>query len=109
MNPTKSLFVLFFFLTSGMSAIFSSGAYAQNAPVTTAGTVSGATPGAISIPITVTGFANIGAITLSLDYNYSVMHFIQGTPHPQLVPFAIGENDLGTGYHRVVMGWFKPA
>ena len=79
---------------------------AQNAPVTTAETVGGAVPGTITVAITVTGFTNIGAVSLSLDYDHAVLNFIQGTPHPLLGNFAVGDNDLATGYHRVVMGWF---
>ena len=75
-------------------------------PITTAATIGGALPGSITVPITVTNFNNIGAISLSLDYDYSVLHFIQGTPNPQLPSFTIIDNDLGTGYHRLIMGWF---
>lgn len=82
------------------------GLFAQNAPITTAATVGGAVPGTVSVTITVTGFTNIGAVSLSLDYDYSVLHFVSGTPNSQLANFAVGDNDLATGYHRVVMGWF---
>jgi hypothetical protein len=78
---------------------------AQNAPVTTAATVS-AVSGTIPVPVTVTNFTNIGAVSLSLDYNYSVIQFAQGIPNAQLPGFAIGDHDLGTGYHRILMGWF---
>ncbi len=80
--------------------------FSQNAPVTTIATVGGAVPGNIEVPITVTGFNNIGAISLSIDYNYSVMHFTGGTPNPSLPSFPTGEIDLGSGYHRISMGWF---
>jgi hypothetical protein len=78
----------------------------QNAPVTTATTIGNAVPGTITIPVTVTGFTNIGAISLSLDYDYSVLNFVQGTANPNLPGFAVGDNNLGTGYHRIVMGWY---
>ncbi len=54
----------------------------------------------------VTGFQNIGAISLSIDYDYSVMQFTGGTPHPQLPGFPIGDLNLASGYHRLSMGWF---
>ncbi len=79
---------------------------AQNAPVTTAATVPGALPGEITVPVTVTGFTNIGAVSLTLEYDYSVMHFLQSTPHPQLSSAAIGDTDPGTGMHRIIMGWY---
>jgi hypothetical protein len=79
----------------------------QNAPVTTATTVANAQPGIVTIPLTVTGFTFVGAISLSIDYDYSVMTFVQGIKNP-LLPgnFAIADNDPGNGFHRVSMGWF---
>ena len=79
---------------------------AQNAPVTTAATVTGAVPGSVPVPVSVVNFTNIGAISLTIDYDYSVMHFLQGPPNPVLVPFTIVDSDLGNGYHRLTMGWF---
>lgn len=79
---------------------------AQNAPVTTCPTLSAAGPGSISLPVTVTGFSNIGALSLTLDYQYSVLQFIQGVAHPQLATLSIADSDLGNGMHRVTMGWF---
>jgi hypothetical protein len=97
-------------LTSALISSFLLGwamiATAQNAPVTTCATVSGAIPGTVSVPVTVTGFTNIGAISLSLDYDYGVIQFLQGIPNPALPTFLSGDFDLGNGYHRINMGWF---
>ena len=82
---------------------------AQNAPVTTAATIGNALPGAVDAPITVTGFTSIGAVSLSIDYDYAVMHFTGGTPNPLMTSFPIGDQDLGTGYHRLTMGWYGSA
>ncbi len=79
---------------------------AQNAPVTICGTVSGAIPGMVSVPVTVTGFTGIGAASLTLDYNYSVIQFLQGSPNPSLPGFLSGDLDLGNGFHRISMGWY---
>jgi hypothetical protein len=79
---------------------------AQNAPVTTCAIVNGAIPGQVSVPVTVTGFTNIGAVSLTLDYDYSVIHFIQGIPDPALAGFIAGDLDLGNGNHRISMGWY---
>lgn len=79
---------------------------AQNAPVTTIGTVGNAMPGQVAVPITVTGFNNIGAVSLAFDYPYSGLHFLQGTPNPLLGGFIIGDQDQGNGKHRVTMGWY---
>lgn len=83
--------------------------HGQNAPVTTVATLGNVTADTIDVPVTVAGFTNIGAVSLSIDYDYSVLHFINGTPHPQLPSFPTGELDLGSGIHRVTMGWFGSA
>jgi hypothetical protein len=86
-------------------------AVAQNAPVTTAASAGNAVPGSqVTLPVTVTGFTNIGSVTLCLDYDYSKIHFVSGTKNP-LLPgiFNIGDHDLGTGMHRVIAGWYGSA
>jgi hypothetical protein len=79
---------------------------AQDAPVTTCAVVPGAIQGNVSVPLTVTGFTNIGAISLTLEYDYSVLQFLSGTPNPAMPNFLSGDFDLGNGIHRVNMGWF---
>ncbi|NVO18049.1 MAG: hypothetical protein HXX13_00020 [Bacteroidetes bacterium] len=81
---------------------------AQNAPVTTIATVTNAVAGqAVDVPVTVTGFNGIGSFTLTFDYDYSKLHFVSGTQSPSLSgTFSIGDNDMGNGTHRLVMGWF---
>jgi len=79
---------------------------AQNAPITTCATVQAGGPGTIQVPVTVTGFNNIGAISLTLDYQYAVLQFMSGAAHPSLPGFISGDIDLGNGYHRVTMSWF---
>jgi len=103
-EKARTLLFLFLILTILLSC--NPVILSQNAPVTTAATIGGALPGTITVPVTVTNFNNIGAISLSLDYNYSVLHFLQGTPNPQIPSFTTIDNDLGNGYHRLVMGWF---
>lgn len=78
---------------------------AQNAPITTCGNAAAGAPGNITIPVTVTGFNNIGAISLTLEYDYSVVQYVSYASHPQL-NFAVGDADLGNGFHRISMGWF---
>lgn len=93
-----SLQILLFFLALST--------FGQNAPVTTVGTVSSAVPGSISVPITVTGFNNIGAITLSILYDPEVIVFLQCTPDPQLPGFLCGDQALAGGLHRLTLGWY---
>ena len=95
-----------FILACSLLAFAGPVARAQNAPVTTAATVANAVPGAVDVPLTVTGFNNIGAISLSIDYNAAVLTFTGGTPNPQLPSFPLGDLNLGTGYHRISMGWY---
>ncbi len=80
--------------------------YAQDAPVTTVQTVGEVNPGLVEVVVTVDDFSDIRAISLSLDYDYSVIQFVQSVPNNQLPGFISGDQDLGTGYHRLSMGWF---
>ena len=98
--------MIFLFLTCLISLYLASGSLAQNAPITTAATVGGVVPGTVTVPITVINFSSIGAVSLSIDYDYSVLHFTGGTPNPLIPSFLIGDQNLGTGYHRITMGWF---
>jgi hypothetical protein len=79
---------------------------AQNAPITTLTTVANAVPGPVNVPVTVINFTNIGAISLTFDYDYSCLHFTSGVPNPLLPGFSISDNNLGNGFHRVIMGWY---
>lgn len=94
---------LIFFIFFTISTLVISG---QNAPITTCGYASMGAPGNFNIPVTVTGFTNIGAISLTLEYDYAVAQYISFTPHPQLSNFAVGDADMGNGFHRISMGWF---
>jgi len=60
----------------------------------------------VTIPVTVAGFNNIGACSLCFDYTFAGLHFVSGAPNSSLPGFAIGDQDLGNGKHRVTMGWF---
>lgn len=82
--------------------------YGQNAPITRAAEVNNPTPGSnIIVPITVTGFQYVGAISLTLDYDYSVMTFAQGIQNASIPGmFIITDSDLGNGFHRLLMGWY---
>jgi len=81
---------------------------AQNAPVTTISTVNNAIPNQeVTVPVTVTGFNNIGSATLTLNYDYSKLHFVSGTQNPLLYGnFSVGDNDLGNGMHQLILGWY---
>jgi hypothetical protein len=100
---------LLYILTTIMFTMFGI-VSAQNGPVTTAGSFFNQTPGQITIPLTVTGFNNVGVISLTLEYDPAVLTFIQGTQNPALTGFlAIVDNTLPSGMHRVIIGWFGNA
>jgi hypothetical protein len=67
----KKITLIFSFLF----VIFVTGIYSQNAPVTMASNISSCTDISIDIPITVADFFNIGALSLTMNYNSSVLTF----------------------------------
>lgn len=99
-----SFCLLLFIYFIGMQRI----AFTQNAPVTIIENVGNAIPlQQVNIPVKVTGFNNVGSISLSIDYNFSQLHYVSGTKNPLLEGgFNIGDNDIGGGYHRLIIGWY---
>lgn len=85
----------------------------QNAPVTTASVTGTVVPGQnITVNITVSDFIKIGSVSLSMDYDFSRLHYVSGTINSQLFNsgnYAIGDNDLGNGKHRLILGWYGGA
>ena len=49
------------------------GTFAQNAPVTSVPIICNTLPGAVTVPVTVNGFTNIAAFSLTLDYEHAGM------------------------------------
>ncbi len=82
--------------------------HAQNAPVTSAAIVSNAVAGQqVVVPVTVTGFNNIGSITLSMDYDPSKLQFVSASANPAFTGSPIvGDNFIGNGIRRLVLSWF---
>lgn len=106
-EPTRRTFPAFLLVrVLVLTWLLPSYSAATNAPVTTLASVGNAVPGLVQVPVTVTGFSGIGAISLTLDYLYGGVQFVQGVPHPSLQGFVSGDQDLGNGKHRVTMGWF---
>ena len=73
----------------------------QNAPVTKAGSVLNATSGTISIPVTVTDFENIGAISLELNFDPGVVTFTGSTHNSVFSTMLITNPSSGT----IIVGW----
>jgi len=57
---------------------------------------------AITMPITVTNFASVGAITLKLTYDPNVLSFVNITNAPAGVTFTVGTGTPGV----INLGWF---
>ncbi len=76
------------------------------APVTIAGNVGAGAGYPVSVPITVTGFNNITAISLRLDYNPNVMTFSGGMNiHPSLSGMIVNDNHVSATLHKVIISW----
>jgi hypothetical protein len=79
----------------------------QPSPVTHVPSITDAVPGAISIPVTVEGFVDIGTISLTLEYDPLVLTFTGATPNAALSTGFSATSVTGTGGKRnVVIGWF---
>lgn len=93
----RSIFFLFFLL------LVSSTMRSQiNAPVTMAGFVVNPGPNVV-VPVTVTNFVDIGAISLTLNYNVSIAQITSISPNVNLPGFTA---DWTTNPGRIIMGWY---
>ncbi len=83
----------------------------RSAPVTFASNITNPIPGIIQIPITANGCTNIGAITLNLEYDTTIIRFQNSfTTNPAFnSSFLVGDN-VGTGSKKVlVIQWYGNA
>jgi hypothetical protein len=89
---------------------FFNSASAQNAPVTTASTITDAIAGQqVTVQITVTGFNNIGSVSLTMVYDPAKLQYVSGSFNSALTSSgtpAIGDSDIN-GMRRVKAGWFS--
>ncbi len=91
--PIVLIFFLFF---------FSRTAEAQNAPVTKCGIVFSSGP-TVVVPITVTNFIDIVAVSLTLDYNFSIAQITGISPNVNLPGFTA---DWTSNPGRIGMSWY---
>jgi hypothetical protein len=100
----KTILILYCFLLSSLPALQS-----QNAPVTTAGRVTNAVPGDPSVPvnITVTGFTNIGQITLTMKFDTTRVHYISSTTNPSFPGMTVTFTSppSGSTQGKLVFAW----
>lgn len=79
---------------------------AQNAPITTCGSVNNAAPGIITIPITVAGFANITGLSLRLEYNPAVISFSTFiNSNTQLNGLMVNDLPASAGLRKIIISW----
>ena len=95
----RRTFLLIFFLFPALL-------FAINAPVTTAGST-GICPGAsFSIPITVTGFTQITAITLRLDYDPTFMTYTgYSNVNPTIAGIYINQVTVSSTLYKIIVAW----
>jgi hypothetical protein len=80
----------------------------QNAPLTTAGRVTNATPGNPSVPVavTVTGFSSIGKFTLTMKFDTIKVHFVSATATPSLPGMTVTyTHPSGNTQGTLVFAW----
>ncbi len=82
----------------------------QNAPVTSLQSYYNQLPGAIIVPVTVTNFTNIGAISLTLEYDPTVLTYTGNIQNPIFSgSLGVGDNAVPSGMRRIIIGWFSNA
>jgi len=103
--------VIPYFLLMGVFLFLSFTLKATNVPITTAGTVCNAVANQqVTVPVTVTGFSNISGFTLTMDYDYSRLHFVKAssTSNSSLGGTCdIGEINMGGNNRRVTISWYR--
>jgi hypothetical protein len=82
----------------------------RGAPVTYAPFIGNATPGAIAVPITVNNFTSVGAMSLTLEYNQSVLTYVSCVKNPAIGgTFSSGAQMGPNGKMIVTISWFGNA
>ena len=75
----------------------------QNAPITTAPVLTACPGSVVSVPITVTGFNYIGSISLTLNYNASVLTFSSSSNPTGIPGLSVGHGTPG----KITIGEFN--
>jgi hypothetical protein len=80
--------------------------FALNAPVTTAGSSGVCTGASFPIPITVTGFTQITAMTLRLDYNPTLMTYTgYSNVNQSLTGVLINQVPVSSTLNKILVAW----
>jgi len=90
--------------------VFSLQALSQNAPVTGIPSIGNLLPGQeVTVPVIVTGFNNIGSVSLTCDFDTNSFQFVSFEVNSSLIASGtsdVGDNNTGDGTHRLIFGWF---
>ncbi len=80
--------------------------YSINAPITTAASVAACPGTLITSPITVTGFTNITAISLKIDYNPTIMTYSTfANLNPVITGISVSDLVTSTTLHSIMIVW----
>jgi PKD repeat protein len=88
--------------------LFSSTIFAADGPVTYAENVVNAVPGtpAVSIPVKVTGFTDIGKFILTLTFDTTKVRYVASMPNPGLVGMTVVySKPVGNTKGKLVLSW----
>ncbi|MCX6277796.1 MAG: hypothetical protein NT004_06845, partial [Bacteroidetes bacterium] len=102
------LCVLTFF---ALNAFFPVQLISRDAPITSAGSKSSCPGAIVSIPITVTNFTQITAVSLRLDFNPTLMTYSgYDSVNAGIGSFTINEVTVSASVHKILVSWsnFNP-
>ncbi|HNX85754.1 MAG TPA: T9SS type A sorting domain-containing protein [Bacteroidales bacterium] len=82
-------------------------AFSRDAPVTTAGSAISCPGGSISVPVTVTNFVNVTAISLRLEYDSTLMVYCSHTVNSELSGLFLNVVKVGgtSNLYKVLVVW----
>jgi len=76
----------------------------QTAPVTSIGIVTDATTGTVTVPVTVTGFIDVGQFRLTLTYKTTCITYVSYTSNPVFTGITVTHSVTGTT-GKLVIDW----
>ncbi|MDP1620785.1 MAG: hypothetical protein Q8M08_00455 [Bacteroidales bacterium] len=84
-----------------------SGMFAADAPVTMAGNITNAIPGAasVAVPVTVTGFNNIGQFILTMVFDTTRVRFVSAATNPALTGMSVTYSNPISTQGKLVFSW----
>lgn len=90
-----------------VGTFFPIASFSRDAPVTTAGSATACPGGSISVPVTVTNFVNVTAISLRLEYDSTLMVYNSHTVNPELTGLFLNVVKVGgtSNLYKVLIVW----